>query len=109
MISVRSYRCPSVSSFLAASSKTIADCSKDDPFCFFGFGIGEMNSARLRPSTILCVGWPVSSSSQCFFGYSYGELSMGRSKNRSDKTTYSYWTELILTPILVEIREPNLS
>ena len=32
---------------------------------FFGFGMGEMNSARRRLSTIFRVGWPSPSSSQC--------------------------------------------
>ena len=40
-------------------------------------GIGVMNSARRRFSTICCVGWPVSSSSQCRRGYSYGEFRIG--------------------------------
>ena len=48
---------------------------------FFGFGIGVMNSARRRRSTICWVGWPDASSSQCRSGRVYGELSIGFSKN----------------------------
>ena len=40
------------------SSKTIF-CWSADPLRFFGFGIGVMNSARLRVSIIFWVGWPV--------------------------------------------------
>ena len=36
--------------------------------CIFGFGIGVINSARRRVSTIRCVGCPCSSSSQCRSG-----------------------------------------
>ena len=40
------------------SSKTICCCSVN-PLRFFGFGIGEMNSAHLLVSIIRCVGGPL--------------------------------------------------
>ena len=69
MMAVRSYCWPSVPSFCALSSNTIAACCAD-PLRFRGFGIGVMNSACRRLSMVLWVGCPVSSSSQCRDGLS---------------------------------------
>ena len=52
---------------------------------FLGFGMGVMNEAIRRDSTILWVGCPDSSSSQCRVGIANGELRIGRSKKGSDK------------------------
>ena len=62
MIDVGSYCCawveiPSPSSVTAPAASALV-------LRFFGFGIGVTKSARRRLSTIFCVGWPVSSSSQ---------------------------------------------
>jgi hypothetical protein len=67
MIEVGSYCCSLVESPLP-SSNTNRDCAA--ALRFFGFGIGVMNLALRRRSMILCVGCPVSSSSQYLIGYS---------------------------------------
>jgi len=62
MTDVGSYCCASVESPLPSSRTSWFWLALF--LCFLGLGIGVMNSADLRLSRILCVGWPDSSSSQ---------------------------------------------
>jgi hypothetical protein len=65
-VAVRSYCCLAVEMPVPLSSARLCCCPR--PFCLRGFGMGVMNSALRRVSTIFPVGWPESSSSQCSRG-----------------------------------------